>query len=429
MAGLLDEFSDFVRSPEGQGLLAAGFGGLAGAQRGAPINSIGRAGLAGLNGYGNALDRQQQLADAEQLKQTRGIQLQQAQMQIEQQAREQEKAKKMEALIPQFYKPGSPAQPASAPIPGFTPVDGMLPPDLRIGTAGKPAVDAVAPSFDMAGYAQAAMGVDPQKGLGFMQAIAKDDKPLVLSEGQVAYDPRTKQPILSVPKAQAKPSSVQAYEYAKEQGYPGTLLDFEIAQKRAGASSTTVNMTDGQKGFENEMKLGGAFKQEPIYKDHAAVQSAFNQINAALAQGSPISDTAAATKIMKILDPGSVVRESELGMAMAAGGRMDRLKDYVSQALNGTKLTPQQRQDFGNLATELTAASAQTYNQKRSEYLQQGNDYGLNAARALGKEVEVPSRKDSPKSTGLSVTAPNGKTYVFNSERELANWKMATGVK
>jgi hypothetical protein len=188
-------------------------------------------------------------------------------------------------------------------------------------------------------------------------------------------------------------------------------------------------MVDGQKGFDNEMKLGGAFKQEPIYKDHSAVHSAFSQINASLAQGTPISDTAAATKIMKILDPGSVVRESELGMAMAAGGRMDRLKNYVEQSVNGTKLTPQQRIDFGNLAAELTAASAHTYNQKRSEYLQQGSEYGLNAERALGKPVEIPSAAKQTSESSLSVTAPNGKTYTFKNKNEMNNFKMKTGVK
>ena len=47
MKGLLD----FASTPAGQGLLAAAFGGLAGARRGQPINSIGRAGLAGLAGH------------------------------------------------------------------------------------------------------------------------------------------------------------------------------------------------------------------------------------------------------------------------------------------------------------------------------------------------------------------------------------------
>ena len=54
MSGLLD----FAQTPAGQGLLAAAFGGLAGARRGAPMNSIGVAGLAGLSGYNDALQRQ-----------------------------------------------------------------------------------------------------------------------------------------------------------------------------------------------------------------------------------------------------------------------------------------------------------------------------------------------------------------------------------
>lgn len=58
MNGLLD----FAKSPMGQGLLAAGFAGLAGANRNTPVNNIGRAGLAGITGYSaaSALDEQRQ---------------------------------------------------------------------------------------------------------------------------------------------------------------------------------------------------------------------------------------------------------------------------------------------------------------------------------------------------------------------------------
>jgi hypothetical protein len=54
----MDGLLDFAKSPEGQGLLAAAFGGLAGARRGAPLNALGMAGVAGLNGYGDAQQRQ-----------------------------------------------------------------------------------------------------------------------------------------------------------------------------------------------------------------------------------------------------------------------------------------------------------------------------------------------------------------------------------
>lgn len=58
MNGLLD----FAKTPAGQGLLAAAFGGLASAGRGGPINTIGAAGLSGIAGYSaassNALKQQ-----------------------------------------------------------------------------------------------------------------------------------------------------------------------------------------------------------------------------------------------------------------------------------------------------------------------------------------------------------------------------------
>ena len=109
---------------------------------------------------------------------------------------------------------------------------------------------------------------------------------------------------------------------------------------------------------------------------------------------------------------------------------MDRLQNYVKQSMDGTKLTPQQRTDFTNLSTELTAASAQAYNSKRKEYEAQGGEYGLNAPRALGKAVEVPTIMRTPtKTDGLSVNAPNGKTYTFKSEQEMKNFKMAAGLK
>jgi hypothetical protein len=94
---------------------------------------------------------------------------------------------------------------------------------------------------------------------------------------------------------------------------------------------------------------------------------------------------------MKLLDPGSVVRESELGIAMAATGKMDRLQNYVSNWASGNKLTPTQRQDFQNLANELYAAAGQTYNAKRGEYLVFGEKYGLDANKALGAPAKLPS--------------------------------------
>jgi len=153
-----------------------------------------------------------------------------------------------------------------------------------------------------------------------------------------------------------------------------------------------LDMTGGQKGFENEMALAKAFKQEPIYKDYSDMQSAFGQVVSSLSQGTPIGDVAGATKVMKLLDPGSVVRESELGIAMAASGRMDRLNNYFSNMMTGQKLTPTQREDFKALSNELYAAAGDAYNKKRNEYRGFGEAYNFkNLDTALGAPANIPS--------------------------------------
>jgi hypothetical protein len=166
----------------------------------------------------------------------------------------------------------------------------------------------------------------------------------------------------------------------------------QIAPKVETKVTVPVNMTEGQKGFENEMKLAGSFKNEGIYKDFNDMKAAYGQVNTALSQGTPIGDVAGATKMMKLLDPGSVVRETELGIAMAASGRMDRLQNYFNNWASGQKLTPTQRDEFKQLSAELYAAAGQAYNQKRGEYKNFGNAYGFkNLDTALGEEATIPS--------------------------------------
>jgi hypothetical protein len=213
---------------------------------------------------------------------------------------------------------------------------------------------------------------------------------------------------------EAQSPDVRAVEYLQGRPLAGTgqagvsavgQYRQQIAPKTDVKVNVPVDMTGGQKGFENEMKLGGSFKQEPIYKDFSDMKSSFSQVVSSLSAGTPIGDVAGATKIMKLLDPGSVVRESELAIAMQAAGRLDRLQNYFSNMMSGQKLTPTQRDDFKALSNELYAAAGQAYNAKRNEYEQFGNAYGFkNLGTALGPAASIPSvvRKDAAggKSTG-----------------------------
>ena len=197
---------------------------------------------------------------------------------------------------------------------------------------------------------------------------------------------------LTTPKAEATPAAIKEYQFAQGQGYRGTFQDFQLAQKSAVAPKVMVDMTGGQKGFDNEMSLKKTFAAEPVYKAYGEMQSAYSQITDSLKSESPAGDLAAATKFMKLLDPGSVVRESELAMAMSASGALDRARNYAELRISGKKLTPDQRKDFQQLSDQLFKTATNVYNTKRGEFEQMGTAYGLDANRALGAPAKAPSK-------------------------------------
>ena len=223
-------------------------------------------------------------------------------------------------------------------------------------------------------------------------------KTLTVKDGDTILDAGTMKPIYSNAKDKNTPAALQEYEYAQRQGYAGSFNDWATEQKRAGATSLSVNT--GQHGFTNALKLREDFKTEPIYKAHQEVQSAYAQIQQGLSKKSPAGDLAGATKIMKLLDPGSVVRESELAMAMAASGALDRLEGYASNVINGTKLNPTQRKDFQEMADRLYLESAKQYNSKQGEYRGIAERNGLSVEDVVGKPANLPKLGGKASSAG-----------------------------
>ena len=249
-------------------------------------------------------------------------------------------------------------------------------------------------------------GLPRAEGLKYaMDALKPEPTPESIRTLRALRLPETVEGLRQLDKPEASPSEVRILQAT---GTPVTMENV-IKLRQSSASNVKVNvpvdMTGGQKGFENEMKLGSAFKSEPIYKDFNDMKAAFSQVVSSLSAGTPIGDVAGATKIMKLLDPGSVVRESELGIAMAAAGRLDRLQNYFNNLMTGEKLTPTQREDFKSLANELYAAAGQAYNQKRDEYQQFGQAYNFkNLGTALGPAANIPSvmRGSTPSAPGGS---------------------------
>jgi hypothetical protein len=116
----------------------------------------------------------------------------------------------------------------------------------------------------------------------------------------------------------------------------------------------------------------------PDIKAYNEVNTAYNQIKVATQRPSPANDLAAATKFMKLLDPNSVVRESELIMAVQASGLADRIANTGNRILNGEKLTATQRKDFFDAATQFYKIAEDKKRAIDTQYTNIGIESNLN---------------------------------------------------
>lgn len=148
----------------------------------------------------------------------------------------------------------------------------------------------------------------------------------------------------------------------------------EATREIAGATRDAARI---QRDQQTEMKMGDDYRTQS--KGFKEVSDAYRTINATLdkATRSPAATLAGATKFMKLLDPGSVVRESELGMALAASGVFDRAMNYHQTLLNGRVLTPTQVKDFKSITGQIYQAAQQSQQAIDQNYKRQAEAYGL----------------------------------------------------
>lgn len=399
----------FLNSPTGMGLLSAVGAGLAGARRGGPLNALGTGLLGGVQGYAQAQETQA-LANSRS-EQADWLKTQRDWMSKDRARAEADRAAR-ESWLQQATTPQPILQPSAAPQ-SLKDVNPYTDPSFLYQTSklnNLPGVEKTPMGVPQINPLDAMRNKFSPEEAAQLSAFTAPKKPNLqtFKPGDVVRNMDSGELVFQAPEKPAEaPSAVREYEFARGQGFKGSFQDWVMSQKRAGAPSVSISM--GQKGLDNEFKLRDAFKAEPIYKAHQEMDSAYRQIRQSLSQANPAGDLAGATKLMKLLDPGSVVRESELGMAMQASGLMDRASNYANMVITGQKLTPQQRIEFQKLADALYGESVTQFNSKRSEYERLGGEYGLNSGRALGPAVQFGGQ-GKPQSS----QTPQGKPSVSN---------------
>lgn len=133
--------------------------------------------------------------------------------------------------------------------------------------------------------------------------------------------------------------------------------------------------------FGDEDKLRDDFRSES--KEFVKVRDAYGRILST--DASAAGDLALIFNYMKILDPGSVVREGEFATAQNSAGVPTRIRAQYNKIISGERLAPETRADFLQQAQNLYQTSADSQSYLESEYETYAEEYGFKPSRIVSK--------------------------------------------
>lgn len=125
---------------------------------------------------------------------------------------------------------------------------------------------------------------------------------------------------------------------------------------------------ENQETWQEASDLRKEFSGIPAVRQFAEQSSAFGRIEASASNPSAAGDLALIFNYMKVLDPGSTVREGEFANAQNAAGIPERIRALYNNATQGTRLTESQRSDFLSRARNLYENAERSYMRTYNQY-------------------------------------------------------------
>ena len=207
----------------------------------------------------------------------------------------------------------------------------------------------------------------------------------------------------------------------------------EAARARAEADQMAAGIIPVEKRPEAEGKFRKEYSDQT--KGYQEVKSAYGRVLAS--EDNAVGDLSLIFGYMKMLDPGSVVREGEFATAQNAAGVPERIQNIYNQVVSGQRLSPSQRQSFKGQAGKLYSTAQTQEAQVRQGIERIAKGYGLNTANIFYTPTEVaptapgaaPGAPAPAPGAPVSVTAPNGQVLTFPSQQAADAFKKAAGIR
>lgn len=159
---------------------------------------------------------------------------------------------------------------------------------------------------------------------------------------------------------------------------------------------------DPEKRFNMERSLSNDYQKRST--SLGASQRNLDIIQSSSTDNSGAGDIALVTSFMKMLDPGSVVRETEFATAQNAGGLRATLEGTLTKLQGGQFLSESQRKTFVSLAKKYMQAAEREDKRVRDDMGAIIKNYGLNQENVFGTRAG----KEAPAQTAGETTPQPG---------------------
>lgn len=170
-----------------------------------------------------------------------------------------------------------------------------------------------------------------------------------------------------------------------------------------------------EKRFEMEMKLNNDYVRRVSGLTES--KRILSNIQSSAADLTGAGDLALVTSFMKMLDPGSTVRETEFANARDTGGLITTLQNIYQKNKDskGKFLQPEQRESFARLAALYYDAAQANAAEVKKQLEYPIKNYGLNRENVFGESNSKPTKNESQANVNISqgqgmLNNPNANT-------------------
>jgi hypothetical protein len=177
--------------------------------------------------------------------------------------------------------------------------------------------------------------------------------------------------------------------FNQEKQLTGIKHQNELSQIAATGeeSRKTAEISAPGKALKGAQSLRKEFEGMESVKNYRAVQPIIQSAKKAPDNGYGDMDLIYA--VGKILDPGSVVREGELALTIAAGSPLQRMLGTSRFSIEkGGRLTPKARQQIVGMLQGRVGALEDAYNQERARFSQYAAQNGFEPDQVVGAQQQ-----------------------------------------